>query len=224
MSQRSESGMSTAKLAIWCPTYKRPHKLPALVRNIEETTLNPFTLYFGVELEDTDSYYAARSTGHEVVVNRYEPGYSNTIQTMYEDSVEPLWIHINDDFEFVPHWDEVPVSMFDREDLMVVGLRQREEDQDGSAICMARRSYIKEQSGVIDIPNRVFYTYHHNYIDTEFTQTAQKRGVWAKCDPLVIRHNHPGFNGGQKDETYLKNDRTAGSDQQTFEGRKHLWQ
>jgi hypothetical protein len=106
---------------------------------------------------------------------------------------------------------------------MVVGLRQTETDRQGSAICMVRRHYIEQQSGVIDMPGRVFYPYNHNFIDTEFTQTAQRRGVWAKCDPLVIHHNHPGFTGKEKDETYKKNDRTYEEDERTFNNRKHLW-
>lgn len=210
-------------IAIFLPTYKRPHTLADVTKNIEATTLHPFTLYFGVEKEDRASQIAARLTGHKVVINKYEPGYANTIQSMYEVSDEPFWLHANDDFEFTHHWDEVPIAMFEREDLMVVGLRQHESDRSGSAICMGRRRYIEQMSGVIDIPNRVFYPYNHNFIDTEFTQTAQKRGVWAKCDPLVIHHMHPGFTGKDKDETYKKNDATFEADERTFNQRKHLW-
>jgi hypothetical protein len=211
------------KLAIWLPTYKRPHKLAEIAKNIEETTKHSFTLYFGLEPDDSASIEAAKKTGHKVVINKYEMGYSNTIQSIYEVSKEPFWIHANDDFEFLPNWDEVPVAMFERKDLMVVGIKQTEEDTSFSAICMARKKYIDTMSGVIDMPRRVFYPYHHNYIDTEFTQTAQKRGVWAKCDQFIIKHLHPGLVGGDKDATYLKNDATAGLAQNTFEIRKHLW-
>lgn len=211
-------------LALLCPTYKRPSQLAGVAKNIEETTKNSFTLYWGLEKEDTASIEAAKATGHKVIVNQYEPGYSNTIQTIYENSTEPFLIHINDDFEFTPEWDVPILAMFERADLMVAGVRQTEADRHGSAISMFRRKYIKQMSGVIDMPNRVFYPYNHNYIDTEFTQTAQKRGVWAKCDHLVIHHLHPGFTGKPKDETYLKNDATVGIDEATFNSRRHLWQ
>lgn len=211
-------------IAIYLPTYKRPNALATVARNIELTTKHPFTLYFGLEKDDELGIGAANATGHKVVINKYEPGYSNTVQTMYEASNEPYWIHANDDFEFLVDWDVIPLSMFDSDWVQVVGLRQTESDNHGSAICMARRSYIEKMSGVVDQPNRVFHTYHHNYIDTEFTATAQSRGVWAKCDKQVIRHNHPGFTGGPKDETYKKNDVTVGDDEKTFNSRKHLWQ
>ncbi len=210
-------------LALFCPTYKRPHVLADVAKNIEETTHHPFTLYFGLEAGDNTAIIAAQLTGHKVVINKYAPGYANTVQTMYEIAKEPLQIHINDDFVFLPNWDETPVAMFEREDLMVAGLRQWETDTRATAICMWRKRYIEEMSGVIDMPNRVFYPYNHNYVDTEFTATAQKRGVWAKCDPLVIHHMHPGFTNKEKDYTYKKNDDTFEADERTFNERKHLW-
>jgi hypothetical protein len=150
-------------------------------------------------------------------------GYSDTIQTMYESSKEPFWVHVNDDFVFLPNWDEQPIAMFDTPSVMVVGVKQNEAETSFSAFSFARRKYIEEHSGVIDTPNRVFYGYNHNYQDTEFTQTAQKRGVWAKCDAVIVDHQHPGFTGGEKDETYKKNDATVGLDEALFNSRKHLW-
>lgn len=210
-------------LSIWLPTYHRANKLAAVAKNIEETTKNPFILYFGVEPDDGESYQAAISTGHIAVVNKYEMGYSNTIQSMYESSTEPIWFHANDDFEFLPNWDEHPMAMFETDSVKVVGVPQNQADKSYSAICFARRSYIEEQSGVIDTPNRVFYPYHHNYQDTEFTETAQSRGVWAVSSTPCIIHQHPGIIGGEKDDVYKKNDATADIDKKTYESRRHLW-
>lgn len=213
------------KLAIWLPTYKRPHKLQAVADNIKETTVNSYTLYFGLEPDDEAGIEAARKVeGAVVVINPYEMGYSNTIQAMYEQSTEEFAFHANDDFLFLPEWDKQPIAMFDSDWVQMVGVKQRELDTDCSAICFWRRSYIETQSGVIDMPNRVFYPYHHNYQDTESTRTAQKRGVWAKCDAPCIDHQHPGFTGGPKDETYKKNDATTGLDERIFDSRRHLWE
>lgn len=214
---------TSAKLALWCPTYKRPHKLAGLVKNIEEVTTSDFMIYFGLEPDDEAGIEAAKATGYPVIINTGEMGYSNTIQSIYEATNEPFAVHINDDFLFLPDWDKQPMAMFETPHIMMVGVKQREQDTDCSAICFWRTSYIKDQSGVMDMPNRVFYPYHHNYQDTESTRTAQKRGVWAKCDAPCIDHQHPGFNGGPKDETYKKNDATAGIDERTFDSRKHLW-
>jgi hypothetical protein len=208
---------------VLCPTYKRHHELRRVAKNLEENTKHPFALWFGLEEDDVAGQMAAKATGHNMVVNRYEPGYSNTIQTLYEASKFPFIIHANDDFDFHPEWDVIPLSMFEREDLMVVGMPQTEGDTHGSAISMFRRKYIEEQSGVMDMPNRVFYPYPHHYVDTEFTLTAQHRGVWAKCDSQGITHMHPGFTGLPTDATYQKNDATSEKAREIFETRKHLW-
>jgi len=212
------------KIGIFMPTLGRPQDLQKVATNIEEATHNTFTLYFGCEQDDKKTIEAARATGHRVIVNRYEPGgYSNTIQAIYEAADEPFFIHANDDFEFKKDWDIVPLSMFEREDLMVVGMPQTEGDTHGSAISMVRRKYIKEQSGVIDMPNRVFYPYPHHYVDTEFTRTAQYRNVWAMCQEQGIIHHHPGFSGRPHDATYIKNDATSETAREMFEKRQHLW-
>jgi hypothetical protein len=215
-------------LAIWLPTYKRPHKLADVIQNIKRETINSYTLYFGVEADDTETIQKLKDLSlifeFRYVINKYASGYSNTIQTLYELSKEPIWFHANDDFLFLPRWDETPISMFERKDLMVIGVPQNAQDQSYAAICFGRRAYIKTQSGVVDMPNRVFYTYNHNYIDTEFTRTAQKRGVWASSSNPCIDHRHPGFTGEEKDETYKKNDATSEKDKQTFESRQHLWE
>lgn len=213
-------------LGIYLPTYKRPEALQKVATNIEEATYNKFKLYFGCEPDDRESIDAARKTGHNVVVNKYdgEAGYSNTIQSIYEATKEPIFFHANDDFLFLPDWDKIPVSMFDSDWVQMVGVKQNEQDTNMSAICLIRRKYIKERSGVIDMPNRVFYPYHHNYQDTELTNTARARGVWAGCDAPCIIHQHPGIVGGEKDYTYKKNDETAGKDEETYTARKHLWE
>lgn len=212
-------------IGLFCPTYRRPHVLQAVADNVAATTKNDHQLYFGLEPDDTESIEAAKATGAKVVINTGRQGYPDTIQSIYEATGEELIIDINDDFLFLPDWDEVPVSMFDTDWVQVVGLKQAESDTHMSAIRMFRRKYIEKQSGVIDMPNRVFFPYNHNYCDTEFTCTAQKRGVWAGCDKLGILHQNPGLIGKtEKDYTYRKNDETAHIDEKTFTSRKHLWE
>lgn len=215
--------MAKTTIDILCPTYKRPKVLQKLVNNLELTTKHPYKLWFGLEEDDRDSQAMVMTLNCEWRINKYEPGYSNTFQTLYEASKAPFLIHINDDFEFLPSWDEVPIAMFEREDLMVAGLRQHEDDFHGSAISMFRRKYIEERSGVVDMPNRVFYPYPHHYVDTEFTLTAQHRGVWAMCDVQGIKHNHYGFTHESPDATYQKNDATSEQAREIFEARRHLF-
>ena len=209
------------RLGIFLPTYKRPHTLQAVATNIEEATKSEFTLYFGCEAGDTESIEAAKATGHRVVINKYDPkfGYSNTIQSIYEESDEDVVFHSNDDFEFLDGWDVAPMQFLaDNPDVMVLGAHDGMPTPSYSTISFIRREYIELFSGVVDMPNRVFYPYHHNYQDTELTYTAQARGLWAKIETPCIKHNRVGG-----DETYSKNDATSPKDAETFKSRERLW-
>jgi GT2 family glycosyltransferase len=212
--------MSTSKkLAIYLPTYKRPSTLQRVADNIAATTKTPYTLYFGIEPEDTASIAAAKATGHKVVVNKYDGGYANTVQSMYEESKEPFFFHANDDFVFLEGWELEPIKMLeDNPKLMVVGCNDGTSTTNFWTISMVRRKYIKEMSGVVDMPNRVFYPYGHNFIDTEFSQTAIKRGVWEACKSDCIEHKREGH-----DETYEKNNATYQGDQVTYYKRLELF-
>jgi hypothetical protein len=208
-------------LAIFLPTYKRPAKLQEVATNIERTTKGEYKLYFGCEANDAESIKAARATGHSVVINKYDPefGYSNTIQSIYEESREDVFFHANDDFNFIDGWDVAPIKYLEEHPgIMVIGAHDGHDNPSYSTISFIRREYIEVYSGVVDMPNRVFYPYHHNYIDTEFTRTAQARGLWEKVEAPCIQHNRIGG-----DETYQKNDLTSPKDGETFKSREHLW-
>lgn len=213
-------------LSVLIPTYKRPFKLADLAKNIEETTHYPFKIYFGVEKDDRESLLAAKDTGHQAIVNDYEPGYSNTVQTIYEQTNEPFIFCANDDFEFLPKWDKEAIDKLKAsEHLMVCGLHDGYQHTRYYTLHMIKREYIEKRSGVIDIPNRVFYPYHHNYQDTEFTETAIARGVWDRTNSPSIIHRHPDiYPEVERDETYNKNNKTSAQDAETFNSRRHLWQ
>lgn len=217
-------------LAIYLPTYKRAWALADVAKNIEATTHNSYTLYFGLEAEDLEGIEAAKATGHTVIINKYEPGYANTTQSMYEASDETYWFHGNDDFEFLPDWDKAPIEKLEAQpETMVMGVNDGNPGTNYWTISMVRRAYIETMSGVIDIPGRVFYPYHHNYIDTEFSQTAVTRGIWDKCETPAIIHLHPGLAGSitgkarEHDATYEKNNITAAMDAATYGSRVHLF-
>lgn len=217
------------ELAVFIPTYKRPKTLQNVADNIKITTHNPYTLYFGCEPDDRESIMAAADTGATVIINKGNEGYSDTVQTLYERTTEPYFFVGNDDFFFLKDWDVEPLRIFEVSPyLMVVGMQDGNPGSSGSTIHMIRREYIKESSGVIDIPNRVFYPYNHNYQDTEFTETAQARRVWGRSTADAIEHHHPDmaylFGEVERDETYLKNAKHVYTDSNTYHDRKHLWQ
>jgi hypothetical protein len=215
-------------LGIYIPTLGRPHKLQAVADNIKANTKGEFQLYWGVESHDRESILAAKDTGYPVIINEGEPTYSNTVQTIYEQTDEPIFFLGNDDFFFVKDWDVIPLEKFAADDdLHVLGVHDGNPKTSYTSIFFIRRKYIEEQSGVVDIPNRVLYPYNHNFVDNEMTETAKHRGVWGNSEAPCILHQHPSFTWLGEfpvDETYLNNNKKDAEDNELFHSRRHLWQ
>ncbi len=92
-------------LGVYVPTLGRPHRLQALVDNIEAVTETPYEVVFVTEPHDEESFDAAIATGALAVVNEGEPSYSNSLQAAYELYDHRYFIGANDDFVFQPGWD-----------------------------------------------------------------------------------------------------------------------
>jgi len=215
------------KLGIYIPTYGRPHKLQAVYDNIKTTTKGEWNLYWCVEENDRESILAAKDTGATVIFNTGKPCYSDALQSIYEATDEPIFFWGNDDFLFLDGWNVEPMKMMENSPWIgVLGVHDGNPNTRYSTISFIRRSYIEEQSGVVDMPNRVLYPYHHNYVDDELTGTAKARSAWAKCELPCIHHQHHSFKWlgeFEHDATYAKNDAKFNEDSETFHSRIHLW-
>lgn len=206
------------------PTLGRPASLQRVVDNIAEVTTTPYRIVFVCECDDPASYEAAEATGAAVLYNQGDPSYANSLQTAYENDDSPLFVAANDDFNFRPGWDTESLAVMRSEPwVRVVGLNDGNPSCNFSTIALVDRRYIVEQSGVIDMPGRVFYPYKHNYVDTEFFCTAVKRGVFKPAREALIVHHHPDFGFCAYDQTYMKSRASFSQDAAKFESRRHLW-
>jgi hypothetical protein len=210
-------------IALYIPTLGRKHVLRRVVDNIHEATTLPHRIIFVCENHDQDSIDEARKWGDRTLVNHEEPSYSNSLQTAYEADDAPFFIGANDDFDFKPGWDVEAMKVMETPGVQVVGIFDGNPSCNFSTISLIDRSYIEVHSGVVDMPNRVNFTYRHNYVDTEFYCTAVSRGVFAPAPKSQIFHMHPDFGHGRFDKTYMKSRASFSDDAQTFESRRHLW-
>lgn len=215
-------------LGIYLPTFGRPHRLAPVAENIAKATRSPYRLCFGVEAHDDATLSELERLGLEYVVNPDTPSFSNALQALYEYTDEPVFFWANDDFLFLDGWDAAPLEMLERfPDIGVLGVHDGNPDTKFWTMSFIRRSYIEEQSGVVDMPDRVLYPYEHNFIDDELTQTAQSRNVWDKCFEPCIIHLHPSFEWVEgrmpTDTTYAKNDKSFARDSALYHSRVHLF-
>lgn len=210
-------------ITVIIPTFGRPHRMADLVKNIHENTTVPHKILFAVEPDDIATQEAITAAGEKFIISDTPGTHTGALNTAYKHVEDSYMLFGNDDFNFHPQWAEKALELM-HDPIKVVGIN----DGSGSSRCntffLVDKSYIDEQSGVIDTPGVIFYPgYNHNYADQEFWETAEKRKVYAAAQDSIVEHMHPGYGKAPKDETYHKSDRTAEADKDTFNSRLHLW-
>lgn len=209
-------------LAIFIPTYHRPHSMERAATNAHENTTTPHTLYFVSEPDDQATIDKSHELKENLIISKYPGSHTGAANTAYWETKEPFFIMANDDFNFHKDWDTLALAKM-AEGVGVVGLN------DGfsgnmTAITLVRRAYIKEHSGVMDADNTLYHPgYNHNFVDTELSTVCKKRGMWAECPESVVEHMHWAFNKSVKDATYEKSNATEYKDRELFGYRSHLW-
>lgn len=209
-------------IAIIVPTYHRPHALEPLVLNIEEVTFTPHKIYFVTEPDDEESITEVKRLKQNLIINKYPGTHTGAANTAYKETTELYFIIANDDFHFMPEWDTRALDKI--KGYGVCGLN------DGfstyyTQITLVSRDYIKTQSGVIDEPDTLYHRgYHHNYVDTEFSKTAMKRGMYIACPESVVEHRHFSYNKSPLDDTYKKTLSRVDQDRALYESRKVLFE
>ena len=207
-------------IGLYFPTLGRSGVLGRVAENADSATKTEHTIVFVVEPDDEASRDAAVATGQLTLVNAHERSYAGAFQTAYEATSDEFFLMGNDDFDFQPGWDVPALAAMENADM--VGIN--DSGSGCNAIMLIRRSYIEEQSGVIDMPNQVLFPYQHNYCDTELRETAIARGRFVSCPESVIVHLHPDFGKAELDETYQKSRATFNADAAMYSSRKHLWE
>ncbi len=211
-----------SELAIIIPTYKRPHAIRRAFDNAHDNTSTPHKIYFVIEPEEWASYNVIKENNLNLIISKYPGNHTGAANTAYEETKEPFFMIANDDFNFHPGWDVKAMEKM-TEGVGVVGVNDGNDRY--TPITLVRRAYIQEFSGSPDTVNTLYYPgYNHNYVDTEFSEVAKKRGMFAECPESIVEHMHYTFNKSPMDNTYEKSRATSNVDQITYESRRHLWE
>jgi glycosyltransferase involved in cell wall biosynthesis len=213
------------RLNVIVPTYGRHGILAKVAHNVHENTQSWHDLYFVAEPGEIETQEEIKSIpACKLIISKYPGNHTGAANTAYEETDGEFFIIANDDFNFHEDWDVPALKAMEDPKIGVVGLN------DGSntgftAITLVRRKYIQEQSGVMDMPNTLYFPgYNHNYVDTEFSRTAMKRGAFVACPESVVEHMHWAFGKSKMDATYEKSNATSQADSVTYGNRIHLWQ
>lgn len=213
------------------PVLRRPHRAAAVLASLVGSQgALPVRPLFVVSYGDHPEMKAVLATGADFIqlFEGRRPGdYARKINTGAALTKEPWLFTAADDVAFHRGWADAAVDFAVANDLRAVGVNDRGRWSSRHKIppathFLVHRSYFEQ--GTADEPGAIFHTgYDHTYVDTEFMETAQRRGEYGFCADAVVEHLHPVWRKGHRDEVYKLGALHTKEDFRLYLSRRGLW-
>ncbi len=212
-------------LAVIVPVLRRPHRVAPLMESVARVTPDPFRLLFVCDSDDYSEQETIDGLGGDRI--QVDGNYAQKINAAYRVTVEPLLFLGADDIEFHPFWFERAVERLSDPSIGVVGTNDLGNPRVRAGLhathSLVTRAYIDEH-GTIDESGKVLHeSYPHEYVDTEFVQTAMHRQAWAFARDSVVEHMHPHWGKAPTDALYDAHRGRMKLGERIYTRRKHLW-
>ncbi len=195
------------ELAILIPVLMRPWRVEPVLQSIFAATPGKPRVVFITDPEDWDMRKRVEAacavfTGVEELV--VDGSYAKKINQGIEVTKERLLFFGADDLEFHKDWLKAAKAKL-TEGIGVVATNDmcnpRVEAGELATHPLVTRAYTK--LGTIDDSEVVLHEgYKHEYVDREFSETAQYRDAFAYAPDSVVEHLHPMVGKAPNDELY----------------------
>ena len=198
-------------LAILVPVLGRPHQIGPLLESLARTTTSEYRVVFICSPSDETKEVCLASDGDTIVVP-WEPAHADfqkKINLAFDSTEEPWLFQAATDLVFHPGWDHHALAVATRLGVGVVGTNDMGNPMvkrgKHSTHTLFSRDYIETFGGTYDDTGRVFSeAYNHQFVDTEFIQTAIHRKQFSFSQRSLVEHLHPHWKKGEMDSTYEK--------------------
>ncbi len=213
---------------ILIPVLGRPLNAQKVAQSIFDHTKVPHMSIFLCSRGDYAEIDACRKTG-SVVWLCEEDGYAHKINVGCKVDLgsQSEFVFLGaDDLAFHDEWDIEAISRYHETDKPVIGTN----DMGNPTVIAGRhathslvhRSYLER--GTIDDPTILLHEgYDHNWVDTEFIETAMMRDAFTFCFSSHVEHLHPIWRKGPMDVIYKRGQRRYHQDNRLFRERRRLW-
>lgn len=213
-------------ITLLVPVLGRAHQIKPLLQNIREATSIEHRIVFICSKGD-DATKVCKKTNAETIVVPWEPGradFAKKINYAYDAIVDEWYFQGATDLRFQERWASIALHIGERHGVGVVGTNDlgNPSVQRGNHAThiLFSRAYIEEHGGTYDGSGKVFSeVYDHQFVDTEFVQTAQLRGQFKPSLDSVVEHLHPNWGKSGMDSTYEKALRETSEDRRIYTDR-----
>jgi glycosyltransferase involved in cell wall biosynthesis len=212
-----------SQLVILIPVLKRPHRVRPVLDSIAENTPGRLRVLFIPDPDDEPEITALTKASAEFIEIR--GNYGKKINAGVRHTTEPLLFFGADDLEFHPGWLEAAKAQL-TEGIGVVATNDlcnpRVMRGELATHPLVTREYCK--LGKIDDPDFVLHEqYQHEYVDREFSETAQHRGAFAYAAGSIVEHLHPMVGKAPTDELYDRLWDRMYQGRRVYNRRMHKW-
>jgi glycosyltransferase involved in cell wall biosynthesis len=213
-------------IAIIIPVLGREDRIEPLLENIAQVTDVEHRVVFVCSRGDPATE-VCRATDADTIVVPWaadRADYAKKINRAFELTEEEWIFQAATDLLFHEKWASRALYVGNVQKVGVVGtndLGNPSVKRGAHAThILISRAYIETYGGTVDNSGIVFSTeYDHQYIDTEFVQTAVARRQFAPCLRSVVEHLHPHWGKAEMDATYEKSERLYREDAAIYNRR-----
>jgi glycosyltransferase involved in cell wall biosynthesis len=212
-----------SELAILIPVLRRPHRVQPVLDSITWATPGELRVLFIPDPDDEPEIAAIKKAGAEFFT--LAGNYAKKINAGVEATDEPLLLFGADDLEFHFGWFEAAKAKL-TEGVGVVATNDlcNHRVMQGTLAThpLVTREYTK--LGTIDNPDWVLHEqYKHEFVDREFSETAQFRGAFAYAPDSIVEHLHPMVGKAPTDELYDQAAIRMRQGARVYGRRRHRW-
>lgn len=213
---------------ILVPVLGRPKSAAKLVQSINEHTKVPHITIFLCSAGDQAEIDACAATGSVVWLvadDRYSVKINAGVKIDLGAQSDFVFLGA-DDLAFHDGWDRAAIDRYDETGKPVIGTNDL-----GNPTVMAgrhathslvHRSYLP--LGTIDETDKLLHEgYDHNWVDTEFIETAMSRDSFSFAFDSHVEHLHPVWHKAPMDVIYKRGRKDYHRDQTLFRSRRRLW-
>lgn len=226
-------------VSVLAPVLGRPERALPLVESLAASVTHPVfdaAVLFLCSPGDVDQIAACMMTGAETIVVNWDAGSGDYARKINHGADRAAYGYDNpgdfvllgaDDLMFHRGWLEAALIVQLDTGACVIGTNDlgNRSVMNGSTSThpLVHVNYIDE--GLADgTPGLMFEGYDHNFVDTEFIETAKSRGTFAPALLSHVEHLHPFWGKGITDATYAKGAALLAEDRKLHRSRAHLWE
>jgi glycosyltransferase involved in cell wall biosynthesis len=214
-------------IAILVPVLGRAHQIEPLLASIAAATEEEYRVVFICSPDDPTREVCLKSDADTVTVpwgpNRAD--FAKKINRAYATVEEEEWyFQAATDLVFHPGWAERALHVAQSSRCGVIGTNDLGNPMvkrgNHSTHILFSRAYIEKFGGTFDGSGAIFSeVYDHQFVDTEFVQTALFRKQFKSSLRSHVEHMHPHWGKGEMDATYEKSERSFREDARIFNER-----